>query len=663
MHTPTRPRLPQLLGVVWAVLLPLAARAQPNQGAPADTMRQQMLPAVQVHGARPARFTVGSRVLTLDSVALAGFRTGTLADALSARTALYLKNYGPGQLASITLRGTSARHTAVLWNGFNINLPSLGEADFALLPVGANTRVDVQPGPAGATYGNGAVGGTVFLSSGVRWGAGWLGGAQVEGGSFGLGAGQVETSFSNARLAVRTSASYREAQNDFPYSSPELGGVVRRRQENAAFRQASVAQDVTLRTGQHGELAAAVWLTDANRQIQPGIGAANSHARQRDQSCRLTASYRHLAARREWTVRAAWFEDVLNYRDDVSGLSESRVRTRQAQAEHTWNVAANASVRAGAEAQHFAAEVDGYGAAPRTETRYSGFGLLRYDPWPRLQLSLNVRQAALPGRRPPLTPTAGVEWQALQTDRHAVAVKANASRSYRAPTLNERYWRPGGNPDLLPEDGLGYEAGLVHTYTLAPARLQLHTELTAYRQLVDNWVQWTPTAAGYWAPRNLRQVRAQGFEANSQLTWRRGAYRLAARAAYGFTQSQKTRGTAADSDPVGRQLPYVPLHTAALSADQQWRRWQLGTTLTFTGYRYTDASATDFLPSYLLLNASVGRTLPLRTGWQLLVLAQAFNLANAEYQSYQNRALPPRYGALSVRLSWGRPAATVVAQP
>ncbi|MET4105429.1 TonB-dependent receptor [Hymenobacter sp. UYP22] len=637
-----------LLGwLAGAVLLPTSAAAQ----TASDTARVQRLPTVRISGVRVERFAVGSRRFSLDSLALTTYRTGTLTDVLSARTAVYLKNYGPGQLASITLRGTSARHTAVLWNGFNINLPSLGEADFSLLPVSGFTQADVQLGPAAATYGNGAIGGTVLLSSDAKWGKGWRGAAQAEYGSFGLGAGTLEAAFSNQKIAVRTSLLYREAANNFVYYTQEFRGRVQQRQENAALRQASLSQDVTLRLGQRSEVALAAWLTDADRQIQPGIGTNNTHAEERDQSRRLTSSYRYVSQHHEWTARTAWFEDVLNYRDDVSGLSESRVRTSQAQAEHTWNVAPNASVRLGGEAQHFAAQVDGYGSQPRTENRYSGFALLRYDPRPRLRLSLNLRQAVLPDRRPPLTPTLGAEWLALEAGLHTLTAKGSASRSYRAPTLNERYWRPGGNPNLLPEESLGYEGGLVHTLTAAPAHLRLQTELTGYRQLVDNWVQWTPGAT-YWSPRNLRQVRAQGLEASTQLGWQPGAYHLQTRASYGFTQSVKTQGVASDADPVGRQLPFVPLHTAAFSTDHTWHGWQLSTTLTFTGYRYTDASATDYLPSYWLLNAALGRTLAVRPDWRLQVLAQGYNLSNTAYQSYQNRAMPLRSGSLSLRVLW-----------
>ena len=40
------------------------------------------------------------------------------------------------------------------------------------------------------------------------------------------------------------------------------------------------------------------------------------------------------------------------------------------------------------------------------------------------------------------------------------------------------------------------------------------------------------------------------------------------------------------------------------------------------------------------------------TGWKLLVLAQGYNLTNRSYQSYQNRAMPLRHGALSLRVLW-----------
>ncbi|WP_167856381.1 TonB-dependent receptor [Hymenobacter metallicola] len=638
-----------MLFLPLGLALPATARAQQ---APPDSARQltrvQQLPTVRVQGSRPSRFAVGSRVTTIDSVALAQYRSGTVADVLSARTPLYIKNYGPGQLASISIRGTSARHTAVLWNGLNIALPSLGESDFALFPASSTTQVQVQHGPASALYGSSAIGGTVLLSSPTRWKAGPHAAAQTDVGSFGLRAHNLEGSFSSEKVAVRTAASQRAADNDFPYSVREATGMVRHRQENAAFRQWSLSQDVTLRTGQHGEWMAAAWLTDSDRQIQPSTGSANNHARQLDQSRRLLASYRHLTTQHETGVRVAWFDDVLNYQsDDVT--STSRVRTTQAQAEHTFTFQPNFSLRLGAEAQHFGGRVSGYRQAI-DENRYAGFGLLRFDPISTLRLTANLRQAVLPGHRAPLAPTLGAEWQFWQTPTQTLTVKANASRSYRAPTLNERFW-PTGNPNLRPESGLGYEAGLAHIWQTANG-ISVQTDLTSYHQLVDDWVQWLPDQQGRYTPKNLRQVRAQGVEAASRLRWQHQRYAVQAGLQYAYTQSRKVQGYNDDPDPVGKQLAYVPLHAASFSTDHHWRRWLLSSVLTYTGPRFIDATARTELNGYLLLNASVGHTLQLAPHWSVTVLAQGFNLTNLVYQSYEYRAMPLRSGNLSLRVSW-----------
>ncbi len=654
----------------WSALLLLAGAAR-AQSVPADSARLARRPhrlaEVRVRAVGPERFATGSRHFEADSATLSQYRDGTVAELLQERTPLYIKSYGPGQLASIAIRGTSAQHTAVLWNGLNISLPTLGQNDFALLPVGANTRLAVQPGPAAALYGSGAIGGAVLLSSEPDWRRGSHGSVQADAGSFGLRGGSVAAATAGGAVAVRVAASYRQADNNYPYTTQEYGGPVRRTLAGAALRhQWSLAPEVALRLGAAGELTASAWLTDADREVQPAVTGTNRHARQLDQSRRFVLGYRRRAsAQAQWTVRAAWFEDVLNYRDDGL-LSNSRVRTTQAQAEYTAAVGPRGSLRLGAEVQHFNAAFNEYSSPITTENRAAAFSLLRYDPRPGLRLTANLRQAVLPQGHP-LTPTVGLEWDlwasgggdslshsVTQSLRHSLpqslTFKASAARSYRAPTLNERYYNPGGNPDLRPEIGLGYEGGLLHRLALAP-RTQLQTELTAYRQLVDDWVQWTPGPEGYWRPRNLRQVLTQGLEASTALTLRRGAHRLGARVAYAFTQAHTRRPTPDDPVPVGQALAYVPAHTGTVGLDYAWRAWRVSAAGSAASYRYTDATARAFLPGYGLLGGSVGYALRLGETETLLLL-QGTNLLDHAYESYEGRPAPPRAVALSLRVSW-----------
>lgn len=648
------------LAFALGLLTTLGSHAQAQTPRP-DTLlsaRRHRLPEARVRAVRASRFAVGSRQVVLDSLALAQYRGGTLVELLEARTPLYFKNYGPGQLASISLRGTAARHTAVLWQGFNINIPSLGEADFAILPVGAATSIAVQPGPAAALYGSGAIGGVILLDQETDWRPGLRGSLQGDAGSWGLRGGSLAVRGATTRVATRTTASYRTAQNDYPYTIQEARGPAQYRLTNATLRhQWSLSQDLALRLGARGELTATAWLTDTDRDIMPSVYAAPTQTRELDQSRRLLLSYRHQAsARRQWSVRGAWFEDVLDYLDG-GAVSHSLMRTTQAQAEHTAALGERGSLRVGAEVQHFAADIDGYGTTAVAENRAAAFALLRYDPRPGLRLSGNLRQAFLPGGAAPLTPTAGLEWDwpggrlaAADSARPVLTFKASASRSYRAPTLNERYWRPGGNPDLRPESGWGYEGGALLRQPLGP-RASLQAEATAFHQLVDDWVQWLPNDQGIWSPRNLRQVRSQGLETSLAYRLRHQGYRLHARAAYSLTHTMKVQGAAADYDPVGVQLMYVPRHQATVLVDQQYRGWVLSAQASATGRRYIDASAIDFLPAYAVAGATLGYTWHL-PGCDLTSSLRLSNVLNQAYFGYPGRPAPPRGWQASLRLDW-----------
>lgn len=657
-----------LCGLAAALALATGPAAHAQTAPRPDTLttRAHRLPAARVRAVRPSRFAVGSPQWAIDSLALSQYRTGTVADVLQARTPAYIKNYGPGQLASISLRGTAARHTAVLWNGFNINLPTLGEADFNLLPLNGLRDVVVQPGPAAALYGNGAIGGTVLLDTAPDFRPTPLRAtAQADVGTWGLRGSSATVRAAGGRVAVRAAASYRQATNNYPYLNPEFGGLVRRYAENAALlHQWSVSQDVAWRLGLAGELTAGTWLTDADRQIQVAAGAANDHARERDQSRRLLLGYRQVLANGgQWAVRGAWFDDVLNYTADQVARSNSDVKTTQAQGEYTRPLGQRGTLRLGAEAQHFAAVVDGYGGAI-SEDRGAAFALLRFDPRPGLRFTGNLRQALLPAGFAPLTPTLGAEWDIFSREKfaadsakalpHSLTAKANLARTYRAPTLNERYWQPGGNPNLLPERGVGGELGLSYQRPLSRAAV-LTGELTAYSQTVNEWVQWLPNDRGVYSPRNLRQVRSQGLEAAVGLRAGRGRYAAHGRASYAFTSTQKTQGAPDDPDPAGRQLAFVPLHQLALALDQTLGPWQLGTTLGRTGLVYADNSGLGYLPAYWPLAATAGYTYTLRRAGgplALTVLVQGTNLLNLRYDTYSARPAPPRALLASLRVGW-----------
>ncbi|QQR94477.1 MAG: Plug domain-containing protein [Bacteroidota bacterium] len=102
-----------------------------NIQAQTDTFH---IKVVNIEALRQQDATPGLKFEKIDSISLKQFNTESLSDLLSAESGVLIKNYGPGSLASSSIRGGNANQTAVIWNGFNINNPMLGQTDFSIIP-------------------------------------------------------------------------------------------------------------------------------------------------------------------------------------------------------------------------------------------------------------------------------------------------------------------------------------------------------------------------------------------------------------------------------------------------------------------------------------------------------------------------------------------------
>ncbi|WP_205501668.1 TonB-dependent receptor [Rufibacter psychrotolerans] len=605
---------------------------------------------VRVAVPRYTRYAAGARVQTVDTLLLKRQPGITLAEVLQQRSPLYLKSYGNGMLATVTFRGTSASHTAVLWNGFNIALPTLGESDFALLPPSPNTTVALQHGASGALHGTGAIGGAVVLENPVTFTPRQTVRVQQEWGSFGHSRTAASGSFSNGRLALTTAFTRTAADNDFRFRNTTAFGAPLETQQNAAFDQNSFAQELHYKLNQEQRLSVRGWYVKTHRQVQPSMGSANNHAEQDDENLRLMGEWQGQLAGGTTTVRAAWFRDQLDYRE-AGTPSLSLVHTYQSQVEHERQLLPHLLVQAGAEGQLFRAQVGGYGT-DKEEKRFSAYSWLRYDPVPRLQLSLNVRQAWVEGFNPPLTPTLGANFQLVENPQHTLSLKGNVSRSYRVPTLNNRFWVPGGNPDLKPEAGWGYEGGLAHH--VKTGGLSGTTEVTVYAQQVKDWIQWRPAdRGGYPEAVNLSKVRGHGLELDTRWQYQPlPHWTLTAGLAYAYTVSRQQLPDAG-ARLQDRQLFYVPKHKVASWAEVRHQGWWLTADATFTGQRFTDNDNNNWLEPYALVNASLGKSFAWRS-LEAQLMAQVHNLTNTVYQTMAYRAMPPRSFRLALSLQWAK---------
>ncbi|WP_083674055.1 TonB-dependent receptor plug domain-containing protein [Pontibacter lucknowensis] len=621
-----------------ALLLGIAPAAVAQQDTTLYHLR-----TVEIFGKPAEVFASGSRVSTIDSSFIRTYASGTIADALQSRTPVFLKTNGASGISTPSFRGTSATHTAVLWNGLNISQPALGQSDLSLLPLSSIGSIAVQHGAAGAMYGSGAIGGAVLLNSPTRQEPGFGADVMQEAGSFGRYFSSAGVRYSGQKLSVALSGYRLAAENDFFFRDYGRIGAPARRQDQAQVAQHGFTQDLSWQLSSNTRLALHGWYTFADREVAPALGAANTNAEQLDRNLRLMAELNHSSNWGETSVKAAVFNDYLRYTDN-NNYSTTDINTYQVQAEQTYTYARRWSLRGGLNLQHFDANVQGYGKQV-TEDRASAFLLFRYDPGKRLDLSLNLRQAFVKGYNPTPAPTLGANWLMLQQGNHQLYLKGNVSGSYRVPTLNERFWQPGGNPDIKPEQGWSYETGLRHRYTLGS--VQLDSELSVYRMLVDNWIQWMPITSSYWSPRNLQKVRSQGIELSSRASTVIGDWLLAVTGAYTYTSSEQVKAYEGNQE-LNQQLAHVPLHKAQLGADLTFRSWTLLGNITHTGLRYTDNSNAGSLPGYTLLSLALHRKFSLGQ-YQFVASVRSDNITDREYTVLENVPMPPRSFAASLR--------------
>jgi len=628
-----------VIATTLGLLLPFRLTAQ----QPAAT---QQLQTVEVFGKPAEVYAVGSRVTTVDSSFLSTYAGGTLAEALQARTPAYFKSYGVSGVSSVSFRGTNAAQTAVLWNGLNIALPTLGQSDFSTLPLGSIGDVAVQHGPAGPAYGSGAIGGAVLLSSPDYKGKGLGAMLQQEAGSFGRYYSSGSISYANSSFRAGTSAYVRIAENNFPYKDLSRFGQPERKEEHARQQCYGFTQDLTWRLRPQTQLSLHAWYADADRKLQSAMGSAANQAAQHDQNLRLMSALQHSSRWGKSDIKLAYFKDYLHY-GDISTSSEVDVQTYQLQAEQTYTRGSRWSLRGGLNLQHFVADNDGY-TGTRTEQRAAAFALFRYNPLQALDLSLNLRHTLVPGYNPLPSPALGFNWKFYNINRHQLSLKGSASGSYRVPTLNDRFWAGAGNPHLRPEQGWSYEGGLRHLLVLGNTLL-LETEATAYHMRVDDWIQWAPDDKDRWRPVNLQQVRAMGLELSHRATTTLGEVALTASAAYTYTSSEQVKVYEGRGD-LHKQLMYVPLHKALLSTEATYKGWRLLSNLNYTGLRYTTNSETAYLEGFLLLNLALSKKIPIQQN-TLWVALRADNVTNQVYQTMAYRAMPLRSYTFSLRFT------------
>jgi len=615
-----------------------------NLMAQKDTI---LLAPVTVTGFVAERFMSGLKIQKIDSAVLNQFRFQNLGDLLSLNTPIAIKNYGPGQLSTVSFRGTSANHTAVLWNGLNINSPTLGQTDFSTIPVAGFDQLSVQYGSAASVVGTDAVGGSILLNSEsqpaglqifkARQFDSFLNYQLQAGAAYG-----VKLS-NNWDFSGKTALNYNRMINCFPHK--ERNGYALLPSKTIQY---GLVQDFFLRSKNDQELSAHIWLTQNKLTLTPKEISGREFT--------ATEAYRTMI-RYQWkdfAIRTSWVRDVIDYATGDYGNLDHALTDKfsnRIERDFNWDFGQNGSniqVKAGGEFTQYRAGLSGYDKPQITENRGDLFFLTRWQTTSRLVISANLRQAFVTKYNPPFTPSLGTEYQLIQNSFYNLKLKGSFARSYRVPTLNERYWKTLGNPDIKPESGWNKEIGLEQNYVFNTVH-SFTTTLTAYHNRIKNWTYWNP--AKNYKVENLQEVLARGIELQAGWKANQGLWKMGVNLGYALTRSSQER--IYDNyavDIVGKQLVFVPLHSGNLNAFVQYKNTRLTGQVRSVGKSFTTFDNAQFFNGYTVTNILADMTWDLHK-IQMRFQGQINNVANTFYLSVRNNAMPGRNFAINLIFS------------
>ena len=549
------------------------------------------VPEINVTAERVRTQVIGGTTTTWDAEEIDAISANNVGELLQKDGGVFIKSYGMGSLATSSIRGGNANQTLVLWNGLPIQSPMLGLLDLSLLPLGGTEEISLQKGGNASMWGSGAIGGIISMDNKNDFSNKFNFGIKMEMGSFGYLAQQFRIGVGNRKFQSVTKLFHQGAENDFPFQpAPSLPD---QKQINAHYSRQNILQDFYWKLNPQLQLGAHFWWQLSNQEIPPTNVQNGSIAKQKDYSTRGIIDLKNVFSDGLIQAKAGYFDEYNIFMDGPE--FSNHFINYFGELEFQWNFNDAHKIVVGSTYSYTEAESNGYPENP-IENR-SAFFVSHFFKKYKWKIKTSLRQAAINGKSVPLIPNLGVDYQLFSS----IIIKLKAGKNYRLPTLNDRFWVPGGNIDLLPESGWNQELGIHSIFQVGD--LLTKFQVTGFNRKINNWIMWANVDGSFfWSAVNVEKVWSRGLEFNLSQIYQKGDWKLQWDFGGNYILSTTEFDLVRPKMKKGTQLFYTPKVQATTKFKLGWKNLNVAYDHSFTSYA---RGVNENVDSYLVANASL----------------------------------------------------------
>ncbi|MCT4599772.1 MAG: TonB-dependent receptor [Marinifilaceae bacterium] len=606
-----------------------------------DTIR---LKEVIIKGTKTHKFGVGTFIHKIDSLSKMNFDSGNLADLLSSSMPIYIKKKSDG-FSTISLRGTSANHTAILINGINVNSLTLGHSNLGNIDLFMFDKVNLQLGSAGALYGSDAIGGTINLNLNKNMTNGHKLYIKEEYSSLENQFIGLKYFVGNKKIESKTRIYYTNNRNRFKFKNLQrfdfkLKKYPTEYTNNSRKENYGIIQQLIFKPNLKNKFDVMTWFQRNWYQVQPSMGNnsnSGTYEKSKDEFIRILGGYQRIDNSSKFNTNIGYIQDKSIYNGNEKELISTKRIISNSSYEYQFK---NISINGGINYKYIKPNVYTY-PTNLDEHRFEAFSLFKHKLNNRLRYSINLRKTYVSKYRSPFTSAFAIGYDLINSNTNLQTAIFKISNGYKIPTFNQRYWGDQGNPDLKPEDSRSIELG--YNYSQNIGNTLINITLSSYYTDVDNWIMWVNK--GKWVPINANKVECIGGEFMSHIKFNLNKIKTDIRLNY-FFSSSILKKSSSEPKNVGKQLVYTPRHNANSSISLIYNTYTFRTNINYTGERH-NLGYTKILDDYTIINCSISKQFKFNK-YSFRINGCINNLFDKEYQSWEYYAMPKRNFNISI---------------